>query len=97
MLVSQCQPSVQGVLANDQPVLVCHYHAPEADVALLTFVHSLAHLHVLFQQAVPIVQPKVHVAQALLQTFLLQNGSEGFLALIDETGDELCVLGEAPA
>ena len=85
MLVGQCQSSVQSVLADDQSVLIRHYHTTEADVVLLTFVHPLAYLHMLFLERVAIIQLQIHITQTVLQSFLLQNLSEGCLALIYES------------
>jgi hypothetical protein len=62
-LVGKLQSGVHGVLANDQSVLVGHYHSAEADVRLVTLLQPLCiSLNILFSQRVFLVQPQVHLS-----------------------------------
>lgn len=96
LLVGQLQPRVQGVLAHDQAVLVGHYHPAETDLALLALVDPLALPPVLLLEGVAVVQPEVHLGQALVDALPLQDCPELLLALLDEAPDELGVPADAP-
>lgn len=98
MLVSQLQARVNGILADDEAVLVGHDDPAEADIGFLTLLEpGLALLDVFFDEGVLLVEAQVHLPDGVLDAFLLDQVLELALAVGDQLSDVLFVPLQRPA
>lgn len=96
MLVGQLQSGIQRVLADDQSVLVCHYHSSETDVGLLALLDAVCvgH-HILLDQRVSGVQSQIHLPDRAVDSLPRNQGLEFGLAFRQNSRNQILISGQA--
>lgn len=88
-LVGQFEAGVHCVLADDQAVLVGHYHSSEADVGLLALPDPVGvGVHVFLHQRVSFIQPQVHLPERSIDALSVDDLLELLLALRQQLRDQ---------